>query len=940
MSIGQRGLVVDDRYRLEELIGVGGFGEVWRATQEVEGESVRAVALKLLAAPGTIAQGTPAPPPESHGWLNEVRAVRELRCEAISTIFDVGIAKQPRVAFIAMELLRGVTLHRRLADGPVYWRRALSIVRRVAAALSACHQVGVSHCDLKPQNVYLTESGRICVLDFGIAALGADCASDGVRTSARSSTGEPSATDETGVVSIDELPDGAPSSRRSHLVGTPGYIAPEVYGDEYPGPGADIYALGVVLYQMIAGRLPYRLAPEIADRPLESSSREEVSRFRAALSAATVCGDIVPLDEVAAGIPRGLARLVADLLALDPRDRPTDSITAAIDEVWVRPYGLPDPPYVGLESFDRTRTGYIAGRDADIHDIADKLRTRRAIVLSGPSGCGKSSLAVAGVTSRIDEELVAGLDGWRPVVIRPTIGSKILRCVAAEPTPDQRVGTVVVVDQLEEVLALSSEERLGFCDALATLAEGSGAVEVAGEVLGGDSPVKVVGTVRDDLFGRVAALPELRRFPEQNLYTVRGVEPNAVAAIVRDPAERIGYELEEADKVVAEATRVLSDDPSALPLVQFALTRWWEGRDEAGRRLRRREWDKIGGIEGALAEAAQTLYESLDGDDRERMRSILIELFRSDGTRVRVGEDEVATTPEALRLLERRRVRRLVRRQVDADNRATLEVVHEALARRWPLLRSWLEETRAERELLQYVEREAARWREDDKPAEMLWGGERLEAAVKLGDKVGDNRDFIAAGSEQSRRQRALKRGLIAATFAGLVVVVILLAWGYVRSENAREAAEVANAEREVALEQYFDQRALNDEQQAALNLRSDEASEARAIVDQLRAQAGKTLQESPEYAALKKGLDEAERKYKVAEAERRKLQQAVKNAPKAKYSLPQSTKKKRATRKSVPASKREAAPEPATDEAGEEAVEEQNADDDAPSDGYKGEGE
>src|SRR5262249_50443628 len=105
------------------------------------------------------------------GWLNEVRAVRDIKCDSIPTVYDVGISRQPRLAFIAMELLKGRTLEARLRDDVIYWRRALVICRQIALALRACHEVGVVHCDLKPQNVFLGERGRVYVLDFGIAAL-------------------------------------------------------------------------------------------------------------------------------------------------------------------------------------------------------------------------------------------------------------------------------------------------------------------------------------------------------------------------------------------------------------------------------------------------------------------------------------------------------------------------------------------------------------------------------------------------------------------------------------------------------------------------------------------------------------------------------------------------------------------------------------------------
>lgn len=832
-KLGAAGLVVDDRYRLEELLGAGGFGEVWRATQEVEGESVRAVALKLMPAAGTLGEGTPAPASGSdgsHDWLNEVRAVRELRCESVTTIYDVGVAREPRVAFIAMELLHGQTLAQRLERGPIYWRRALAIARDIAAALDACHRVDVFHCDLKPQNVFLTATGRVCVVDFGIASLGAE--------SPRRNPGaglQPSAADATGAMAEDELPDVlALGSAGSHRVlGTPGYIPPEGYGGEAPGAASDAYALGVLLYQSIAGRLPYGV-----DADGDATTAHGARRLRTALAAATTRGDLVPLASAAPDTPQAVLSLVGELLALEPSARPSRELLARFEDVWQRPHGPPDPPYIGLESFDERRSGYIAGRDADIAAITSKLANARAIVLSGPSGCGKSSLAVAGVTARIDQELLDGRDGWHAVIIRPTTGRDELQVVAAATSnADRLVGTVVVIDQLEEVLALEEAARTRMCDALATLAEGSGWVRVGAETFGPGDPIKVVATVRDDLFGRVAALPELRRVPEQNLYTVRGVEPNAVAEIVAGPARRAAYGLEHEAEVVAEATTVLHDDPSALPLVQFALTRWWEERDQDRRILPEAAWRSIGGIEGALAEAAQTLYDSLSEAERTHLRAVLLQLFRADGTRVRVAEDEVAHDPAARRLLEQRLVRRLVRRHVDADDRATLEVVHEALGRRWPLLRSWLEETRAERELLQYVALESTRWERAGRPAEMLWAGDRLIAALRHEAQAGDARPFIRASERHERRRRTLRRMLIAVAFAVLGAAVVLLALGYRDAEDARDRAETAyrtledeRAARTEVLRQYVEQRAV-------LEAKAKEIEEMETEAERLRQQ-------------------------------------------------------------------------------------------------------
>ncbi|MCB9560651.1 MAG: hypothetical protein H6708_09610 [Kofleriaceae bacterium] len=320
---------------------------------------------------------------------------------------------------------------------------------------------------------------------------------------------------------------------------------------------------------MIAGRLPQRLPAEL-EAARSTPGSETILRARAALSTATIRGDLAPLSEHVVGAPAAITQLIARLTAMRPADRPVADLEADLAEVHARPHGVPEPPYVGLEAFDAARAGFLAGREADIAQVAQRLASRRVVVLAGPSGSGKSSLAVAGVAARLDEELVDGVDGWRVLVVRPADADAIAavdggavalaRAATAPGRPAARaveqarsdgrsggrlappsarpgmLGTVVVVDQLEEVLRLGDAERDRVCDAIAALCTGERTVVAGGRRLDPDDPVRVIATVRDDLFGRLAAIPALRRIPEDNLYVVRGVEPNAVPEIVVGPA--------------------------------------------------------------------------------------------------------------------------------------------------------------------------------------------------------------------------------------------------------------------------------------------------------------------------------------------------------------------------------------------------------------------
>jgi serine/threonine protein kinase len=162
----QSGDVVE-RYRLEERLGIGAFGEVWRASQLANGEDVGVTcAVKIMK----VAQGHGGSNPRTvaSGWLDEVRNLVRVAGDTIPRIHEANVWKEH--AYIAMELLTGVTLAARLDHGPIPWRRALFIADQIAKALEAAHQIDIVHRDLKPQNVMLVGPHRACVIDWGIAS--------------------------------------------------------------------------------------------------------------------------------------------------------------------------------------------------------------------------------------------------------------------------------------------------------------------------------------------------------------------------------------------------------------------------------------------------------------------------------------------------------------------------------------------------------------------------------------------------------------------------------------------------------------------------------------------------------------------------------------------------------------------------------------------------
>jgi hypothetical protein len=255
-------------YEIVSALGAGGMGEVYRARDPRLG---RDVAIKIVLGSVT------TDPVVRDRFEREARAVAALAHPNILAVFDVGT--EGDVAFVVTELLQGQTLRRRLAEsGPIAPRRALELSVQIARGLAAAHERGIVHRDLKPENLFLTDDGRVKILDFGLARL--------------------------------EIPEGNPAlemtvaaTQPGMFVGTPGYASPEQVEGAAATPRSDLFALGIVLHEMVTGRHPFERA----------TAYETL--------AAILRNDPPPLDAVA-GLPPGVATVVERCLAKRPADRP------------------------------------------------------------------------------------------------------------------------------------------------------------------------------------------------------------------------------------------------------------------------------------------------------------------------------------------------------------------------------------------------------------------------------------------------------------------------------------------------------------------------------------------------------------------------------------------------------------------------------------------
>ena len=253
-------------YELRELIGAGGMGEVYRAHDP---RIRRDVAIKIL--PSSYA----ADHQRLERFRREARAAGGLNHPNILTVHDVGT--DPDLPYIVSELLEGESLRQIIQREPVPLNRALDWAAQLARALAAAHDRGIVHRDLKPENVFVTRDGRLKVLDFGIAG-------------------------------VARLPDGSAATRAETvatspgmLVGTVGYMAPEQIAGAQPDARSDIFALGVVLYEMLTGRQPFGRATTVETL------------------AASLAAEVPALDPAVA--PPRVARFMGRMMAREPAER-------------------------------------------------------------------------------------------------------------------------------------------------------------------------------------------------------------------------------------------------------------------------------------------------------------------------------------------------------------------------------------------------------------------------------------------------------------------------------------------------------------------------------------------------------------------------------------------------------------------------------------------
>ena len=388
-------------------------------------------------------------------------------------------------------------------------------------------------------------------------------------------------------------------------------------------------------------------------------------------------------------------------------------------------------PYRGLAAFDERHTEDFYGREGLVESLTSELIraseregvTSRLLAIVGPSGNGKSSLVKAGILPRLRTAFAGMGLSMQIIVIRP--GSEPIEALAIALTRLHEAGRllsprayieqltednltlhfagnlldsqdrlVVVVDQFEEVFTLTAKET----------ARDSLIANLLNAATHPDGKTTVILTLRSDFYGHCAAYPQLAFQLSSAQALIAAMNDSELRRAIEMPALRrnVHFEPGLVDRLVTE----IRGEPGALPLLQFALMELWS--QCAPNMITHSAYDAIGGVGGALAQRAGAIYQDLPLAEQTLFRRLMLRLVqpgdRTDDTRrrVRTAELEFRDTSASdvrrmIELLASPQYRLIVVTLESGEQ--TIEITHEALLTRWPLLRQWVD---AERESLLY----------------------------------------------------------------------------------------------------------------------------------------------------------------------------------------------------------------------------------------------
>ena len=734
--------VVANRYEILSKLGKGGMGEVWHAFDlklRVD------VALKSLRVDLKRSQD----PVEA--LRREVRTAREVISPNVCRIFDLVVEAEQEL--ISMEYIDGITLTAMLIKkGPLELRAARDLAAQFLAGLEAIHQAGLVHRDLKPENIMITRTGRVVVMDFGIAK---------------------QTTQVGGTIS-----------------GTPPYMSPEQLAGEKVDARSDVFSAGVVLAEMIH--------PEGV---FSQKTREEI----------WIAVRKHPMQLPESPWKEVIARAVAS--NPDNRFQSAGALTRALEEVTQRVDTIEErKPYPGLASFSAADAEYFFGRELEVETVIKKLQQLHLMALIGPSGAGKTSFLRAGLIPALQTGWgrIFCVPGDSPVLnlaqaLVPELSGDTEAMQQMLRFDDLNVAlsllsrwrkkhteAVLVLDRFEELFTLNSpqvQSRFAELVAKASL----------------EADVRVLLTMRDDFLLRCHDFPALA--PVFSELTPLG--PLTGAALRRalvQPALKAGYRFED-ENMVDEILADVEKERGALPLMAFAAARLWDKRDRETGQLRREAYKEVGGVAGALAQHAEATMEKIGTERHPIAREIFRNLITAQNTRAARDTEELlsifqkdpggrAAAEDVLRsLIDSRLVTSFEAPKAEGEKPIRrVEIIHESLLSNWPRLVRWQTQDADSAQLRDQLRQAAQLWEQRSRSEDLLWTGaafleyqvwrERYPGGLTTSEEA-----FAHAMMNRATRRRRQRRIAVAAIFVILLSVLTIISSFWRRSEVARQNA-------------------------------------------------------------------------------------------------------------------------------------------------------
>ena len=862
-----------DEYRIVRMLGRGSMGVVFLGHDLVLD---RPVAIKFLNV-------VDASPRARERFLTEARAAARIQHPNVMAVHRVG-ELEGRL-YIIGEYIRGQSLSE--LKRPVPWQELLKLGVGLARGLACAHRMGVLHRDIKLANAMRTETGEVKLLDFSLAKLleaasvaevsqvspkvptELDATIDPDSHSLPRVTIDPGVkggrvVDSTLTASPNRSPNSGPlpaapstapppdkdaaldsTLTRGHtaqaalqrvrinessdatVVGTPYYMAPELWRAEPATRSSDVYALGVLMYFLACGH-----------PPIEGTSTLELARLTQETKPR-------PLRAVAPWVDARLAEIV-DRCLRSPGERypSADELCSALETLALGASPsevVRGNPYRGLQAFEARHRGVFFGRGAEIRAVVDRLRAEPFVLVAGDSGVGKSSLCRAGVLPIFTDQAVdrrswatiSLMPGRRPLqtlvsALASTLSlqeeplrnllsdepAELLRMIARRHGKDQ--GLIIFIDQLEELVTLADRSQL--------LAVGRFLAEIASDIPG----VRLIATVRGDFLTRVAALPHIGLYINAAIYLLTPLSREGVREAIVGPARLQDVDFD-SEALIEEL--VTAGAEGSLPLMQFALAELWEARDTTTRQITIHDLERIGRVTGALARHADNVVNGLPAPQRIAVRRLLMRLVTIEDTRASLPRDELINNDSAQEAALEALVRGRLVVVREAQDGTVYEIAHEALIRNWGTLQRWISDEREAREIRHRLELAALEWQRLGSERTGLWTAAQIgEANILERDSLRPRElAFLEASDSQVQRTRRIK--LLAAISIPILAVAVFVGF---RIQQAREFtrkvdAQLARAEASLAEAREHQAHAVRLRKQALqeFDAQQNEAAEA-----------------------------------------------------------------------------------------------------------------